>query len=155
MRVTQLVAALAAVVAAVLGVSLVTAAPAAAAESGTWNAYGNTNPITSSPSQWQCAGSRTVVTSVIAQVCAIRSVAGSHVQGAVVVRNNRSSVYSVRAVVHLYTSAGTELGVWTCPLSGVAANSWSVCFGRTLAWSGRVRATGYANDVYLGTSPYV
>jgi hypothetical protein len=86
------VAGLTAAITAALGLSLATAGPAAATESGTrtqglavaeasgtWRAYGNTNPITSSTSTWKCGSSTTVATNVIAQVCAIRSSSGSSV----------------------------------------------------------------------------
>ncbi|MFD4634021.1 hypothetical protein ACFVYR_20040 [Streptomyces sp. NPDC058284] len=130
--------------------------PAAAADVGTWRAYGNTNPITSSPDTWKCAGSKTVAASVLAQVCAIRSSGGGSVRAAVIVRNNRSSLYSARAIVDLYTAAPvTPLGLWECASSGVGANSWSVCFGKTLSKPSSVKVNSAAelNDVDLGTSP--
>ncbi|WP_410567643.1 hypothetical protein [Amycolatopsis sp. cmx-4-61] len=142
-------------IAAGLGLALTTTGTAAAAETGSWHAYGNTNPITSSSATWHCAGSKTVATSVVAQVCAIRSAGGGAVQGAVIVRNNRSALFSVSASMDLYTSSGAGLGVWTCASSGVAANSWSVCFGRTLAQSSPVNSMGDAKGVDLGTSPFV
>ncbi|MEV1047614.1 hypothetical protein [Streptomyces sp. NPDC049916] len=124
-----------------------------AAESGTWRPYGNTNPITSSSSTWRCAGSRTLATNVIAQVCAIRSPGGGAVQGAVIVRNDRSSLYSVQAAMDLYTSSEINLGTWSCSSSGVGANSWSVCFGQTVTQSSPVDSVGIANGVSLGISP--
>ncbi|SEP39324.1 hypothetical protein SAMN04489732_107259 [Amycolatopsis saalfeldensis] len=148
-------AGLATIVTAAAGLSVAAAGPAGAAESGSWRAYGNTNPITSSASTWRCAGSKTVSTSVVAQVCAVRSPGGGSVQGAVIVRNNRSSLYSMTAAMDLYTSSGTALGVWACASSGVGANSWSVCFGRTLAQAGPVNSVGRANDTSLGMSPSV
>ncbi|MEA5360926.1 hypothetical protein VA596_15365 [Amycolatopsis sp., V23-08] len=138
-----------------LGLSLAAAGPAAAAETGSWHAYGNTNPITSSASTWHCAGSKAVTTSVVAQVCAIRAPGGGSVQGAVIVRNNRAGLYSLSAAMDLYSSSGTKLGIWTCASSGVAANSWSVCFGRTLPHGGAVDSVGRAGDVDLGESPLV
>lgn len=127
----------------------------ATAESGSWRAYGNTNPITSSPSTWGCASSTAVATNVIAQVCAIRSAGGDAVQAAVIVRNNRASLYSVQAAMDLYTLFGIKLGDWVCPSSGVGANSWSVCFGRTINETSLVNSAGAANGVSLGISPYV
>ncbi|WP_245787385.1 hypothetical protein [Amycolatopsis saalfeldensis] len=59
------------------------------------------------------------------------------------------------AAMDLYTSSGTALGVWACASSGVGANSWSVCFGRTLAQAGPVNSVGRANDTSLGMSPSV
>ncbi|ADJ49629.1 hypothetical protein AMES_7806 [Amycolatopsis mediterranei S699] len=142
-------------IAAGLGLGVAAAIPASAAESGSWHAYGNTNPITSSSATWHCAGSKALASSVVAQVCAIRSVGGGAVQGAVIVRNNRASLYSVDAAMDLYTSSGTRLGDWACASSGVAANSWSVCFGRTLAQSSPVNSVGSAKGVNLGVSPNV
>lgn len=149
-----MVAASTTIITAALGLSLATAGPAAAAESGNWRAYGNTNPITSSSSTWHCAGTKTIATNVGAQVCAIRSSGGGSVQGAVIVRNNRSSLYSVQAAMDLYNSSG-KLGAWVCPSSGVGANSWSVCFGQTISHSRSVDSVGIANGVSLGISPKV
>lgn len=72
MRFTRVSVRLTAVCAAVLGLGLATASPALA-ESGTWRAYGNTNPVTSSSSRWACHSSVAVAVNVIAQSCAIRS----------------------------------------------------------------------------------
>ncbi|QLD28161.1 hypothetical protein HXZ27_31405 [Micromonospora carbonacea subsp. aurantiaca] len=155
MRITRMAARFTAVASTVLGLSLATAGPAAATEAGSWRAYGNTNPITSSPSTWHCASTKTVVTDVLAQVCAIRSSGGGAVQAAVIVRNNRSSLYSVTAAMDLYTSSGGYLGDWVCSSSGVGANSWSVCFGRTLTQSSPVNSVGAANGVGLGKSSNV
>lgn len=126
---------------------------AAATETGTWRAYGNTNPITSSPSTWHCASSQTVATNVSAQVCVVRSASGDAVQAAVVVRNNRSSLYATTASMNLFSYSGLYLGDWACSSSGVGANSWSVCFGNTFTWGTLVNSAGYANDVGLGMSP--
>ncbi|GAA3005560.1 hypothetical protein GCM10020229_16790 [Kitasatospora albolonga] len=154
MRITRSTAARTTVAASALGLGLVTAAPATAADSGSWRAYGNTNPITSSSATWHCAGSRTIAADVLAQVCAIRSAGGGSVQGAVIVRNNRSALFSVHAAMDLYNSAG-PLGTWACSSSGVGANSWSVCFGKTLSQSAAVDSVGAANNVDLGLSPKV
>ncbi|MGW3991104.1 S1 family peptidase [Streptomyces sp. NPDC004830] len=132
-------------------VSSTVAVPAPAA-AGTWRAYGNTNPVTSSSSTWRCASSKTISTGVIAQVCAIRSSNGSGVQGAVIVRNNQSGLYGAEARMDLYTASGTHLGDWKCPSSGVGANSWSVCFGTTLSQSSQVNSFGALNGTYLGLS---
>ncbi|MFJ9742009.1 S1 family peptidase [Streptomyces sp. NPDC101166] len=132
-----------------------TVAVPAAAAAGAWRAYGNTNPITSSSSTWRCAGSKTIATGVIAQACAIRSSSGSGVQAAVIVRNNQSSLYGAEAGMDLYTASGTHLGDWKCPSSGVGANSWSVCFGTTLAESSQVNSFGALNGTYLGLSSNV
>ena len=152
---TRVIAGLTASITAALGLSLATAGPAAAAERGSWRAYGNTNPISSSSSKWRCGGTETVDTNVFAQVCAIRSPSGSHVQAAVIVRNNRSNLYSAVAAMDLYTRSGSRQGEWECSSSGVGANSWSVCFGRTLTQASPVYSAGYANGVYLALSPYI
>jgi hypothetical protein len=156
MRITRVVAGSTAVITAVLGLILATAAPAAAApvDSGTWRPYGNTNPITSSDSTWHCAGTRTVASNVYAQVCAIRSPDHRSVQGAVIVRNHRSSYFSARALVDLAVD-GVELGVWVCSTSGVGPHSWSVCFGRTRTEPRPVDSLGSVNDTFLGLSPEV
>ncbi len=151
MRISRVVAGLTAAVTAALGVSLASPGPAAAAEAGSWRAYGNTNPVTSSPSTWYCAPSGTIATNVAAQICGIRSVDRTAVQAAVIVRNNRSSLYSVSATMSMGLS-GTSQGTWECRSSGVAANSWSVCFGRTLSQSGKVDVEGWANNAYLGVA---
>ncbi|MER7576982.1 hypothetical protein [Streptomyces sp. NPDC126514] len=149
---------------AVLGLSLATAGPATgtetgpAADAGTWRAYGNTNPITSSSAKWACAGSKTVATSVIAQVCAIRSATGGSVQAAVIVRNNGASLYSTSAYVELYNATPSSfLGGWECTSSGIGPKSWSVCFGKTLSKpsSVKVDAPGWIKGTYLGWSPSI
>jgi hypothetical protein len=157
MRVTRVVTRLTAVITAVLGLTLVTAGAAAAATEsvGVWHPYGNTNPITSSSSTWRCDTSTTVDTNVLAQVCAIRTPDGSFVQAAVIVRNNRSSLYAADAGMDLLTSGGTLMGDWGCPLSGVGAHSWSVCFGETLPTNSLVYARGIVNIQVLGISPNV
>jgi hypothetical protein len=149
---------LSATVIAVLGLSLLTASPAAAAN-GAWRPYGNTNPITSSSSLWICGRTVSVTSNVGAQTCAIRSKggAGTSVQAAVIVRNNRSSLYSVAAAVDLFDyNSGLPLGRWECASSGVGAHSWSVCFGQTLSsgWPVYVNQGG-ANGVLLPGSSWV
>ena len=134
--------------------SLATAGPASATGTGTWRAYGNTNPITSSSSTWRCDDTVPVVANVYAQVCAIRSYDNRSVQGAVIVRNNRSSLYSAAAWVDLAIGF-TVIGDWACSLSGVGAHSWSVCFGRTQTVTSQVNSTGRVNGVHLGLSPSV
>ena len=153
MRVARMGVGMTVAITSVVGVSLATAGPAAAAD-GTWRAYGNTNPITSSTSTWRCAGSHELTDDVHAQVCAIRSSGGDSVQAAVIVRNDRSSLYSASAYMDLRTSS-TGLGNWSCASSGVGANSWSVCFGKTLTQSSAVNSAGGAQGVSLRVSPYV
>jgi hypothetical protein len=153
MLVTRVVAGLTAVITAALGLSVATAGPAAAA-TGNWSAYGNTNPITSSSSTWRCGTTYSIDTDVVAQACAIRSSSGSSVQGAVIVRNNRGNVYGTDAVVELSASSGSYLGAWVCP-SSLLYVGWTVCFGQTISRSGQVFTLGQANGEYLGVSPSV
>jgi hypothetical protein len=122
-----------AVIAAFLGMSLATAGTATA-DPGYWRAYGNKNPITSSASTWECGRSVELYyqTNVVAQTCAVKNVARDGAQAALIVRNNRSSTYIVSAATDLRSGFDGLMGVWRCPSSGVAANSWSVCFGVTL-----------------------
>ncbi len=151
----RFLAGLATITAVVLGLSMTTAGTAAAAV-GAWAHYGDKNPITSSPSTWKCNGTRTVDTDVVAQVCAVRSFSGTSTQGAVIVRNNGSSTYTLSASVSLYVWGTGYLNTWNCPAAGVARNSWSVCFGKTIgeSWM-KVYASGTAGGVGLGVSPEV
>ncbi|MBM2619435.1 hypothetical protein JIG36_28165 [Actinoplanes sp. LDG1-06] len=153
MKLKKLAASITAVATGVLGLTLLTAGPAAAA-TGNWRPYGNTNPITSSPSTWLCASTKTVTTDILAQVCVIRTPYPdtSNVQGAVIVRNNRSSLFSVQAAVDLSNQGGPFIDRWTCRSSGVAAHSWSVCFGATIPNAFRTQARGGANGVDLGVT---
>jgi hypothetical protein len=100
---------------------------------------------------------------VLAQVCAIRSANRAAVQAAVIVRNNKSSLYGVEAAADLSRFAEVAgdpaagfYDRWTCSRSGVAAHSWSVCFGASVPkevhdWDAR----GGANGKDLGVSPAV
>lgn len=135
---------------ALLSLGLVTAGTASAA-TGTWRAYGNNNPITGSPSKWVCGGSKVIAENMLAQVCAIRSGGGTGnaVQAAVIVRNNRSSVASASARAVIWDEFGL-IDQWSCSSSGVAAQSWSVCFGATITSYIPVYATGDAKNVALG-----
>jgi hypothetical protein len=94
----RVLAGLVTIVTVVLGLSLAVAGPAAAA-TGAWKAYGNTNPITSSDSRWKCGSSEDVGVSMVAQVCVIRAPSGASVQSAVIVRNNRSDLSNAVTVV--------------------------------------------------------
>lgn len=146
-------AGLATIVTVVLGLSLAVAG-SAAADTGVWRAYGNTNPITSSDSRWWCESTVTVASNVGAQICAIRSASGSSVQGAVIVRNNRSSLFKTDASMALFSRSGPLGRNYMCYRSGVAANSWSVCYGKTLARRGGTMVQGHAHDEWLGNTPY-
>ncbi|HEX4812026.1 MAG TPA: hypothetical protein VFV66_04670 [Nonomuraea sp.] len=155
MLVKRLVAGLTAMVTAVLGLNLATAGPATAA-SGVWRAYGNTNPITSSPSTWACWWSVPFDVDMVAQVCTVRSADGRSAQGAVIVRNNRSVRFVATATMHVNDVNGARIGDWSCPYSGVAAHSWSVCFGQTFTKSSLVSTAATVNTIYdLGESPLI
>lgn len=162
----RVLAGLVAIVTVVLGVSLAVAGPAAADDlPGVWKPYGNTNPITSSPSTWRCAPTVTIASNVGAQACIIRSPSGAAVQTAVIVRNNRSSLVAVSAATGLRNANGDDLlSPWKCQASGVAKNSWSVCFGDTLARRSSASAIGAASihvdgvqqrTYFLGESPLI
>ncbi|MFJ8150311.1 hypothetical protein ACIQ6R_35540 [Streptomyces sp. NPDC096048] len=159
MRFARLFAGTTATITAAIGLSLATAGPASATD-GSWRAYGNTNPITSSSSTWKCASTVRLDTNVGAQVCVIRSASGGSVQGAVIVRNNQDNLYRVSATVSLYNSAGVWQGTtWSCPKSGVGANSWSVCFGETVTTSAlryaQAAATGDEDTESLGRTQLI
>jgi O-glycosyl hydrolase len=153
MRITRVLAGSAAVITAVAGVSLAAAGPAAAVSA--WRPFGNTNPVTSSSSEWACAPSQQIAVNVVAQVCAVRGFGA--VQAAVIVRNNKPVTYNVSATMDLYDTAMKKtLGSYGCGLSGVAANSWSVCFGSSNGFAADpVESTGFANSVQLHTSPTI
>jgi hypothetical protein len=140
---TRRVVASLAVIAVFLGLSLASAGTAAA-DTGYWRPYGDKNPITSSSSTWKCGSSLTFDTNVVAQTCAVRTPDRSGAQAALIVRNNRSSTYIVTAQTELRSTYEGNMGWWRCPSSGVAANTWSVCFGVTLgvSYSEQVISTG-------------
>lgn len=138
-----------ATVAAVVGLGLAVAGPAVA-DTGVWRAYGNKNPITSSKSTWTCAPSVGIATNVGAQVCVVRSASGASVQAAVIVRNNQAGIFSTNARASLFNHMDAVLYAADCPRSGVAADSWSVCYGRTIAHGDSVHAGGLANGRSLG-----
>lgn len=161
MRLSRRAAASAAAITALLATSLATPATASETSTGTWRAYGNTNPITSSASTWRCTTTKDFDTGIKAQACAIRSTDHRSVQAAVIVRNNRSSIYRIKALPDLYSAvSGFPLGNWVCARSGVGANAWSVCFGKTLVSTDRVLAQGDVTDevinyLSLGTTASV
>lgn len=130
---------------------------ATAATAG-WVSYGNINPITSSSSSWRCNSTKALGTStrVGAQVCTVRSADGRGVQGAIIVRNDNSYLYSTDARMTVYYDFGSSRGNWSCPSSGLRANSWSVCFGTTFPAIGNYKYStrGYANSTDLGTTGY-
>jgi hypothetical protein len=121
-----------------------------------WVPYGNTNPITSSKSSWRCQTTQKVTDNVGAQVCTIRSPDRQGVQGAVIVRNDTNYLYSTSASMTVYNQYAGIAGNWSCSSSGVAAKSWSVCFGTTFpVTSGYTYTTeGYANNTWLKFSGY-
>lgn len=140
-----------AITTALLGLSLVTAGTAAAAP-GRWVAFGNDNPILGSSYKWLCAGSKEIGADMVAQVCALRSSEGTGrtVESAVIVRNNGSSLASASAQAVLWKLSGSDYEPRTCASSGVAAHSWSVCFGASWDYGGKVWASGDARNVSLG-----
>jgi hypothetical protein len=163
MRTARVLKRSAAVIAAVAGVGLAAADPASASlppgagGQGTWQAFGNTNPITSSSSSWFCASSHQIGVDVTAQVCVIISRDHSVVQPAVIVRNDKPVEYDAQATMDLVAvDDGGQSASYVCVLSGVAAHSWSVCFGNSVPNNSRVFAHGTAgNSVDLGTSPEI
>jgi hypothetical protein len=116
-----------------------------------WVPYGNTNPITSSNSSWRCQSTQPVTDTVKAQACTVRSPEG-RVRGAVIVRNNNSYLYSVRANMTVFYEDGRFRGDYSCSSSGVGANSWAVCFGADFPSlpNTRYKTWGHANDTNLG-----
>lgn len=158
MRAKDMVAGLATIVAVVLGLGMATAGAASASQQpGSWKAYGNTNPITSSSSTWKCGDTNDIGgADVLAQACAVRSADGGEVQGAVIVRNNKSVSILTDAAADLedQSTPPIEQGDWVCSNSGVAAHSWSVCFGSTISYTPPLRSHGRAG-VDLGYSPFV
>jgi hypothetical protein len=126
MRFARMAAGLTAIAIAALGLSLAAAGPAAAA-TGSWHSFGSTNPITRS---WHCGPTGTVTAGVSAQVCLVQGQDNRNLfQAATIVRNNRPRIYTVGADANLQGRVGNQ---WSCSVSGVGANSWSVCFGATI-----------------------
>lgn len=119
-------------VTALLGLAVSVADPAAAA-TGSWRAYGTVNPITSSADYWACGPTDEFDTDVYAQACAVRSSSDNRkVRMAIIVKNNRPSLYGAEAAAVLRDDDSANLGRWECGRSGVGANGTrSVCFG---AW---------------------
>lgn len=153
MRNSRLIPGLIAAATVVLGL-LSTGAGVASADiaptPGTWRAYGNTNPITSSSSTWRCTDTITSQNVYVkAQLCAVRSASRTGVQAAVIVRNNSVFAVSTEAYAELWDPQQVGyLGRWQCSPSGVAANSWSVCFGKTILHSAPV----FASNGYVRTN---
>lgn len=143
--------------AAILGIGIVVAglfgaAPATAA-GGSWQPYGTSF---TTPSNWYCSatGNNTLISS---QSCVVRS--GNYVQAATIVRNLSSSQVSVRVDDQaLTTESGAKIGKGDCVSSGVAANSFSVCFSPTVAWAGPVKAAGLVwqagGNGWMNVSPW-
>jgi hypothetical protein len=130
------------------------ASEATAASSGTWVAYGWTNPITSSSSAWTCGATRTIAQGIYAQACNVRST-NRYVQGATIILNNSSSTYSSTAVAGIYPSGngnGVPFGDWQCARKALATG-WTLCFTASLQWPYSSYATGTANGLPLAQSP--
>ncbi|REF99195.1 hypothetical protein DFJ67_5222 [Asanoa ferruginea] len=155
MRVKRAVLGTAVAIIASFGLSVVSASPAAA-DAGIWRAFGNTNPISSSASLWRCGATKTITTNVVAQGCAIRAAGGAnYAQIAMIVRNNRSSLFGAGVTMWGDTTDSTPFLI-ICNASGVAANSWSVCFSNTFQSSAAVQMfDGSVNGVYVADSPWV
>jgi hypothetical protein len=118
-------------VTALLGLGVAVADPAAAA-TGSWTAYGTTNPITSTQGSqfWDCGATREFDTNALAQACAVRSRSdNSKVRMAVIVKNNRSGLYGAEVAAILRNDDNRNLGRWECGRSNIGARSWSVCYG--------------------------
>lgn len=116
-----------AVVTAVFGFGVVNASPAAA-DPGVWRSY-TTSPTSAVYADWNCATTTKIEDRVEAQACLIRSLyTGIDVQGAVIVHNRRGTLYPAEAA---FTTGPRGAPRYVCPRSGVAANSWSVCYGAT------------------------
>ncbi|WP_250009224.1 hypothetical protein [Actinoplanes sp. M2I2] len=180
MRIKASSAAAAVIITATLGLSVMTASPAAAAETvrgnwptageadpmgfgksaaadpevGTWRSYA-TNPINAGSSTWRCGDAKGIGTDISGRPCIIRTADRESVQGAVVILNNRSSIVPVEAAVVVRAAAYEpfELGEWHCSRSGVGARSWSVCFGETFSFSDKADTQGGANGKDLLYSP--
>ncbi|MFE6616528.1 hypothetical protein [Amycolatopsis sp. NPDC057786] len=96
----------------------------------------------------------TVSVSVLAQACIVVTPKREHMQGAVIVRNNRSSAFRTTASVSLFRPSGHQvMETWKCGESGVGANSWSVCFGTTILYPGSTRAEGTVDYREIPGSP--
>jgi hypothetical protein len=156
MRLKTLAAAAMAVITAALGLSVIAAGPAAAAEVlvGTWRSY-DTNPIGAGDSTWKCATAKSIGADISGRSCIIRTADRQSVQGAVVILNNRSTVVPVEAAVVVYPAAPViiEKWEWHCSRSGVGASSWSVCFGETFPFTDKALTHGGANGHDLQFSP--
>ena len=156
MKLRRFSAAAMAVTTGALGLTLVNASPALAA-AGVWRPFGDTNPITSTSdtSKWTCGGTSTIDFQVYAQACVIRSrTSPGALQGAVIVRNSNPYGYTAEAAVELDWEGGsTAWDRWECSRSGLARESWSVCFGKTVYSSAYYNAVGGVNGVKLHVSP--
>jgi hypothetical protein len=153
MKYPKMVASAVLVISSVLGLGLIGAGSAGAA-TGRWVAYGKTSPFDVGTSTWHCGQTSTVASKVLAQVCVVRSADEHYAQSAVIVRNNNTYLVGVTAQSDL--SRGDEfVDRWSCANSGVAANTWSVCFGATgNYWAYWIQARGDANLVSLPPSPW-
>lgn len=153
MKLRSLAASATAIVTGVLGLCLVDAGPAAAA-TGSWRAYHDTNPIKSSTAKWVCGATSPITDSVSAQPCVIRSANGYSVQAAAIVHNRGASNWGAYASVELWKNY-TRLNTWDCAASAVGARSWSVCFGQTQTDYAEVFASADLNGSALGATPPV
>ena len=163
MRIIRVLAGSAAVIAAAAGVGLAAAGPASAslppgggALAGSWRAFGGNNPIATSSSTWLCESSVPIGVNVVAQVCVVSAADDSSVQPAVIVRNNKATEYDAQASMSMVATNPGKSASYICSPSGVAPNSWSVCFGASVSNVGRAFVRGTAgNSVNLGQTPPV
>jgi hypothetical protein len=171
MRPKTLAAAAMAVITAALGLSVITASPAAAetmhgdlrpygetnpirssnstaaaVDVGTWRSYA-TDPINAGSSTWRCGAAKSIGADISGRPCIIRTADRQYVQGAVVILNNRSTTVPVVAAVVVWPEDGVvyEPWEWHCSRSGVGARSWSVCFSDSFRFADRAETNGGAN----------
>jgi hypothetical protein len=135
MRVKRTFAGLTSVAAAAVGVIVTVQGPALAddAAPAVWRSYGNTAPPASA---WNCGASDSFDSGAVAQACIVVTADHRWAQGAVIVRNNRDSLYGaeVAMITEGETASSTVVDErWACPNSGIAAHTWSVCFTSTFS----------------------
>lgn len=105
------------------------AAQPASASTGSWQPYGSSFTV---PSNWYC-GTTDNGPELSAQSCIVRS--GNYVQVVTIVKNRQP--YQVVASVSqsMYNANDVRRTDGDCAASGLAANSFSVCFTNTVTSS--------------------
>jgi hypothetical protein len=119
------------------------------AASGTWRAYGSTNPTTSN---WRCGTVTYTNPGVYGRACLIRASDGVSVQAAILVRNNNTANAGVAAQAYLQRADNSTIYVASCSASQAAPQSYSVCFGATITSNQFLWAGGFLNGVQVGSS---